>query len=556
MGTFVIGGLLLMAGVVVLAVGGAFGIPALARKLAGPIAIVLGIIMLGVSTAINVEDGQSGVVTKKFGDNLQNGAIVATDGEKGPQAYLLPDGWHVGFWPWQYELTTVPNIDIPQGQIGVVTAKDGVPLPDGEVFAPAWESPQDMLDGMKFLSDGKGHKGPQLTVLPPGQWRYNPRLFTITAQPALEVEIGSVAVIKSNVGEEYVPEDGSEVESVNGVPIVPNGFRGIWLEPLQPNAYYLHPQAYVVKTVKTTKRVYSYTATNVKGGDGEQNNAVGVKTKDGYEFPVDVRASVKISAENAPYVVAMLGDPDSDPDNDGFDKLEELAILPSIRSIFRNTAEAKGALEYLNSRSLIEIEATKLFAADMVEFKIDVDRIYIAAIGLADTEQGQELMKTQTDKELALQQQATYNEQEKAEVERAKMVRAEEDANQEQLIAVSEASKTIAKNEGDAAKERAVGEAAAYAEKIKAFGGVSEYLQSILYEGLVDAIPQIQPGVLPQQVVISGGGGLGGLNETLLAPVLSSMAKDAAPKRVIPVPAQKVRVNIPPTGNRIAKGAK
>ena len=40
----------------------------------------------------------------------------------------------------------------------------------------AWESPEEMLDAVKFLSEGRGFRGPQLTVLTPGRYRFNPRL--------------------------------------------------------------------------------------------------------------------------------------------------------------------------------------------------------------------------------------------------------------------------------------------------------------------------------------------------------------------------------------------
>jgi len=492
-------------------------------RILGGIVMLVGLVMIVVSTAIYVKDGQSGVVTKKFGKNLEGGAIVATDGEKGPQAYLLPDGWHFGFWPWQYTLTAVDNIDIPQGQIGVVTAKDGKSLEDGEVFAPAWKSPKDMMDGVKFLA-GEGVRGPQLTVLPPAQYRFNPRLFAVVVKPALEVPVGSVAVVKSNAGEYYVPKEGEVLEEVNGVPIVPNGFRGIWRKALQPNAYYMHPDAYIVKEVKTIKRVYSYTAakaTTAKDDRPGEDNAVPVKTKDGFEFPVDIRVSIKISAENAPYVVAMLADPDGDANKDGFDTLEEKAILPSIRSIFRNTAEAKGALEYLNSRSQIEEEATAQFKADMEEFKIDVDRVYVAQIGLGDTPEGKELMKTQTDKELAVQQEETFKQQEKAELQRASMVKATEEADQEKMKAEAAAKVDIAKSEADAMENLAKGAAAAYKEKIEAFGGVNEYLKALMVEKLAEALPQME---LPD-ILVLGGGGMDQLNSTLLAPVLANMAK-------------------------------
>lgn len=473
-------------------------------RVVGGITAFFGFVLIVASTAIYVADNQGGVVVKKFGRDLPAGQIIATDGEKGPQAYVLPPGWHFFYWPWLYDLTTVSNEDIPQGKIGVVTAKDGKPLGEGEVFAPAWKSPQEMLDSVKFLA-GDGFRGPQLTVLPPAQYRYNPRLFKIDVKPALEVRVGSVAVIKANAGDEYVPAEGESVEEVNGVQIVGNGFRGIWKKPLTPNAYYMHPDAYVVTSVQTTKRVYSYTSSgsmSAKSDRPEEDNSVRVRTKDGYEFPVDVRVSVKISAEDAPYVVAMLADPDGDPDKDGFDVLEERAVLPSLRSIFRNTAEKKGALEYVNSRSEIETEATTQFKSDMEAFRIDVDKVYIADIGLDKTPEGKELLKTQTDKELALQQQETYKEQEKAELQRASMVKAEEQANQEKLKAEAAAKVDIAKSEAEAKKELAIGEAAAYTEKIAAFGSVNEYLKALMVEEFVKVAAQVQ---LPRTLVIGGG---------------------------------------------------
>ena len=148
----------------------------------------------------------------------------------------------------------MPNVDIPQGSIGVITAKDGLPLPDGEIYAPAWEDTSLISDGLAFLTDKKGYKGPQLTVLSPGVYPYNPELFQIDIKPMLEVKVGEVAVIKANAGAQYVPNDGEEVVMVNGTPIVPQGFRGIWTTALTPNAYYLHPGAYMVTRVQTTNQ--------------------------------------------------------------------------------------------------------------------------------------------------------------------------------------------------------------------------------------------------------------------------------------------------------------
>lgn len=469
-------------------------VPSAVRWLLRILAPTIGLILIVISTAIYVEDDQAGVVVVKFGADLPTGQIIATKGEKGPQASVLPPGWHFGYWPWQYELKTVDNITIPQGAVGVVEAKDGSkPLPKGEIFAAEWENPSEMLDGQKFMN--RGIKGPQLTVLTPGQYRYNPRLFNISAYNALEVPIGTVAVIKANAGK--VIEKGKTIQKVNGVPIVPKGYRGIWNEALTPNAYYLHPHAYIVTFVRTTNRVYEYTG----------KRSIGVKTKDGFLFPVDVRVSAKISAEDAPLVVAMLANPDADTDGDGFNVLEDIVILPLIRAIFRNNAEDKKALEYVQNRSKIESDASRKFSEGLKIFKITSDGVFIGENGLTDTAEGRKLMSTQTDKEVALQEKSTFQEQRLAEIERAKMVKAQEDANQEKYKAIASAQVDIAKQEAQAEIERAKGKATAYKEKLEALGGVDNFVKLEMLNKVMD---KLKPGILPNILLIGGDGSKGG----------------------------------------------
>jgi hypothetical protein len=368
----------------------------MAQRAGGLVLACVGVGVVGWSTAIYVADDQGGVIVVKFGADMEPGQIISTTGAKGPQAKVLPPGWHFFYWPWLYDLQSVPILDVPAGQIGVITANDGEPLPVDTVYAPEWTS-GDMLNGEYFLAAGSGFKGMQLTVLRPGQYRYNPRLFTIQTQPMLEVLVGEVAVIKANAGEEYLPDAGEEVPTVNGTKIVPKGYRGIWSEALGPDAYPYHPSAYVVTRVQTTNRVYEYAG----------QEAIAVRTKDGFEFPVDVRVSVKITAQSAPYVVAKLANPDG---KDGrFTVLEERVILPLVRAIFRNTAEDRGALEFVNQRSEIERIATEKMREGLQEFKVETDGVFVADIRIGETEAGRSLLMTQTDREVAQQEQETYN---------------------------------------------------------------------------------------------------------------------------------------------------
>jgi len=510
MAVFCLGLLFLLAAFSVLSVCGKY-IPAawLRIGIAG-ICGILGIILLISSTSLWVAANKGGLITKKFGESLREGHIIAVNGERGIQADILSPGWSFGWWPWLYDLETVDNITINEGNVGTVTALDGKPLPEGEVYAPAWDSPMRMIDARTFFT-GSGCKGPQLTVLPPGQYRYNPKLYTISISPCTDVPIGSVAVVRANAGKIYDESDKSITpEKVNGVPLLPSNYRGIWRSPLMPGKYYMHPSAYQIVIVKTIKRVYSYTGkgtseSNSKPAQAHLDNSIHVRSMDGFQFPVDVRLIAMIEAQNAPAVVALFGDPDSDPNKDGFDNLEQRAILPSIRAILRNSAESEKAIQYVNSRSKVESEVFKKFKADMERAKVDVEAVYLADIRLDITPEGMKLMSTQTDKELAVQQQQMYQQQVLAENERSKQVEAQEAANQQKGVQASLAAIVIEKNNAEAAKNRAMGEAAAYEQKVKALGGVENFTKLEIAKMMTEAFGKAWKGEVPQ-LFVSGGG--------------------------------------------------
>ena len=68
----------------------------------GAMIILVGLALLLFSSAIYVKDNEGGLVIKRFGKDLAPGRIIAVGGEKGPQARVLPPGWHFFYWPWQY----------------------------------------------------------------------------------------------------------------------------------------------------------------------------------------------------------------------------------------------------------------------------------------------------------------------------------------------------------------------------------------------------------------------------------------------------------------------
>ncbi len=164
--------------------------------------VVIALTCLAATSYVHVESDEIAVLNKIYGTtSLPGEHIIATDGEKGPQAEILAPGWH----PWFlvnviYQVENKKVVSIPSGKYGFLNAKDGAPLrPDqflADAFSPGHEL--DMLDAEYFLTHG-GQRGPQTTILTPGTYRLNTYLWELSIYNAVDVLEGSVAVVKSNV---------------------------------------------------------------------------------------------------------------------------------------------------------------------------------------------------------------------------------------------------------------------------------------------------------------------------------------------------------------------
>jgi uncharacterized membrane protein YqiK len=526
----------------IVALGAAFVVtlPAAGRAALVVLAFSLFGFGLVVGSSVVIDENEVGIVHKQFfGKPLPTGQVIAREGEMGPQAEILGPGWHFGYYPFTYSVRVDRVITIPPGQVGFVTARDGQPLPTNEMFAPAWPSAQDMLNPVTFLAKG-GRRGPQTTILTPGTYRYNTALHEVTAIPALQVDAGTVAVIKSNSGVPWTEADG-KADLVNGVPLVPRDHRGVWAEPLTPGGYYLNSHAFVPIIVKTTQRTYTYQAGKAAlvavaraanraapaAGGGDEDWSVTVRSKDGFSFPVDVRIACAVEAKNAPYLVALLGNPDAivqdEQEDEKIEVLEARVILPAVRTILRNVAETMNALEFINRRSEIEATVTQRMTVELARYRITCDGAYVGNIHLDATEAGRKLIATQTDREVALNQQKLFDQQRQAEVSRAQFVRAQEEAEQQRQLAAAEykvrvegenAKSQVARAKGEAESQVIIGEGRAKAYKLLVETlGQQQVAQLELLKLVVEGKVQITP-----QVMVTGGntGAMDALSATLL----------------------------------------
>jgi hypothetical protein len=129
------------------------------------ILIVLAIIILPSIRVIGPTE--IGLITKRFGfKRLSEDNPIAFNGEAGYQADLLMPGFRFKLW-LLYKVEKFPWVQIHAGEIGVVIAQAGQPLPIGAksaVFKPEFGDFSNLRD---FVRAG-GQKGVQRPVLSPG----------------------------------------------------------------------------------------------------------------------------------------------------------------------------------------------------------------------------------------------------------------------------------------------------------------------------------------------------------------------------------------------------
>ena len=129
--------------------------------------LALGAVYVAGRSLIVIGPAQVGLVTKRVSKRHNSSDTpIAFAGEAGYQADLLMPGVRFKLWP-SYTVARYPWVQVPAGEIGVVIAQIGAPLPTGAKSAIHRPEFGNFTDLHAFLSHG-GQKGVQRPVLPPG----------------------------------------------------------------------------------------------------------------------------------------------------------------------------------------------------------------------------------------------------------------------------------------------------------------------------------------------------------------------------------------------------
>ena len=525
--------------------------------------------------------------------------FLAAGGQKGPQRRILREGTYAinlaqfvvltGERTYAVELAKTDEatfgrmsqliaerdgfepmvIDTKLDIIGIVTVHDGPALREGEIIAPTVGSVSEdanfhnsFQDAEAFLRAG-GFRGRQHQVLVDGTYYFNRLFATVENVAKTIVEVGTVGVVVSYIGEKGT--DVSGVDYRHGE-LVERGFRGVWNAPLLPGKYAFNTYAGRVVPVPTTNFVLKWTREVTGTHKLDENlSEIGLITKDAFEPLLPLSVVVHIDYMKAPLVVQRFGD---------IKKLVEQTLDPMVSAYFKNIGQTKTLIQLLQDRSDIQDHSSSDMRAKFAAYSLDLQEVLIGTPRAEPSQGGiEQILKQLRDRQVAVEKVETYKLQEAAAVQERTLREKEAIAKQQEAITASSIAIQVRENEGkaqlaqarqqaeslqvtakanaervrlegvgegdriravglaDAEKVRAIGLAQAEAtdKQVQAYGGPQYQLNSQVLMRFAEAIEAGKLPIVPS-IVVGGGAsgensGSGNLVEAMLAMLLADKAE-------------------------------
>ena len=168
-------------------------------------ALIVVVALILIFNTVVVVGGRSMAILERrwFGANMSQGRVIAMKNQIGVQARTLGPGLHL-LIPFIYKARKVGFTIIGENEVGIVESIDGNPVPPGKIFAKVASDHNSFQDGEAFMTN-EGEKGPQLEILPPGNYRINPSLFKVRNVPVTVIDKGQIGIITAMDGEAISP---------------------------------------------------------------------------------------------------------------------------------------------------------------------------------------------------------------------------------------------------------------------------------------------------------------------------------------------------------------
>lgn len=372
------------------------------RPVIAVICVLLMAFSFWMTSVINPGGNQVAQFVRIYGCTaIKDGRNVALSGECGRQAAIRMPGFEIAMFVGVLNDVTYENmVDVPDGHYATLSARDGAKLEEGQVAARPWplgdmtirvkdekggekDVTGNMLDATFFLTHGKGQKGPQATILPPGRYAINKYLWDVQMDTIVEkkdekgvtskalsdnftrhtIHTGYVGVVRSALNEPTRPAFFSRTSSSTTcvldtsndtakqlkAVLVPVGSRGVWNEALPPGDYFINRNVYQVEEHDTRMQNlilsggYTRRYIDLKFSDsgaieqvlredkvpiplGPAGPAIAIKVE-GWTVWQELRIQFRTKPECAPLQAAAIG---------SLKEVDDRIIIPQAISVLRN----------------------------------------------------------------------------------------------------------------------------------------------------------------------------------------------------------------------------
>ena len=400
--------------------------------------IIFGPIYLWNQCRIDVPSKHMAILIKKTGKDLPNGVEIAPSDEyKGVQAKVLREGRYfkpTKYNPYFYDWIVVPQIEIPEGKLGVRIRLYGDNLEPGELIA--FDENQkgivaDVLEPARYAINA--------WVVDTDQRRYDSYAEHIELHDPVTVPAGFKGVVTNLSGP--MPDDPN-------VLLVPEGNRGVQETALHPGTYYVNPYVTRVNLVDCRSQRFNL----AEEGD------MGFPSKDGFWVRLDGVIEFRVKPDMASHVYVVYNDTANGEAID--EEIINKIILPNARSFCRLRGSSHSGREFIqgDTRAQFQKDFQEALAQTCDSQGVEVIQALITKIRPPEkiaqpvrerqialqTEQqyGREIEQQVSEQELAVEKEMVSRKQAIVEAEQA-VVKVVTEAKRAQEVAVIEANQRL-----------------------------------------------------------------------------------------------------------------